>query len=131
LASGRLGRPFLMTFNSLLGNLLADVPQALGAVFVDPEGEAVDWAARAGDPYGLKIEGAYHSIFMRHLHSVSASSGCGSIASVVLAGSRLVTLTQALPDGYHVVLVVDREASQAQALNCLRSSARAFAEQLA
>jgi hypothetical protein len=120
-----------MTFASLLDSLLADVPHALGAIFVDPEGEAVDWVARAGDPYGLKIEGAYHSIFMRHLHSVSASSGCGGIANVVVAGSRLVTLTQALPDGYHVVLVVDREASHAQALNCLRRSARAIAEQLA
>lgn len=131
MAGGRLGCGFLMAFRSLLGKLLADVPQALGAIFVDPEGEAVDWVARAGDPYGLKIEGAYHSIFMRHLHSVAATSGSGGIASVVVAGSRLVTLTQALPDGYHVVLVVDREASQAQALNCLRSSARAFAEQLA
>jgi hypothetical protein len=120
-----------MAFKSLLGALLAEVPQALGAIFVDPEGEAVDWVARAGDAFGLKIEGAYHSIFMRQLHSVAAATGSGGIASVVLAGSRLVTLTQTLPDGYHVVLVVDRDASQAQALNCLRRSARAFAEQLA
>ena len=120
-----------MVFSYLLTNLLVDVPQAVGAIFVDPEGEAVEWVTRHGDPFGLKVEGAYHSIFMRQLESVIASAEAGSISNVVFKGSRLTTLTQALPDGYYVVLVVDRSASRARALDRLRRAAQVFAEQLA
>ena len=54
-----------MPFNYILTNLLVDVPQAVGAILVDPEGEAVEWVTRHNDPFDLKVEGAYHSIFMR------------------------------------------------------------------
>ena len=119
-----------MPFNYLLTNLLVDVPQAVGAIFVDPEGEAVEWVARRGDPFDLKVEGAYHSIFMRQLENVATSVKVGAIDSFVLEGSRLVTLTQALPDGYYVVLVVDRSGSQAQALHRLRRAAQVIAKEI-
>ena len=119
-----------MVFSYLLTNLLVDVPQAVGAIFVDPEGEAVEWVTRHGDPFGLKVEGAYHSIFMRQLERLTKSVDVGPIESIVLEGRRLVTLTQALPDGYYVVLVVDRKGSPAQALHRLRRAARVFAEEL-
>lgn len=119
-----------MPFNYLLTNLLVDVPHAVGAIFVDPEGEAVDLVTRHGDPFELKVEGAYHSIFMRQIKRLTAATNAGSIESYVLEGSRLITLTQALPDGYYVVLVVDRHGSRSQALHRLRSAARVFAEEI-
>ena len=54
-----------MPFNYLLTNLLVDVPSAVGAIFLDQEGEAIEWVTRHGDPYDLKVEGAYHTIFRR------------------------------------------------------------------
>jgi predicted regulator of Ras-like GTPase activity (Roadblock/LC7/MglB family) len=119
-----------MPFNYLLTNLLVDVPQAVGAIFVDPEGEAVEWVARHGDPFDLKVEGAYHSIFMRQLENVATSVKVGAIDSFVLEGSRMVTLTQALPDGYYVMLVVDRNGSRAQALHRLRRAAQIIAQEI-
>ncbi len=119
-----------MPFNYLLTNLLVDVPQAVGAIFVDPQGEAVDLVTRHNDPFDLKVEGAYHSIFLRQLKQLTAAVDAGSIESYVLEGSRLITLTQALPDGYYVVLVVDRDGSRAQALHRLRRAARVFAEEI-
>jgi predicted regulator of Ras-like GTPase activity (Roadblock/LC7/MglB family) len=119
-----------MPFNYLLTNLLVDVPQAVGAIFVDPEGEAVDWVTRHNDPFDLKVEGAYHSIFMRQLDQLTASVNAGPIESFVLEGSRLVTLTQALPDGYYVVLLVDRSGSPAHALHRLRRAAEIIADEI-
>lgn len=119
-----------MPFNYLLTNLLVDVPQAVGAIFVDPEGEAVDWVTRHNDPFDLKVEGAYHSIFMRQLEQLTTSVKAGPIDSFVIEGSRLVTLTQALPDGYYVVLVVDRSGSRAHALHRLRRAAEVFAKEI-
>ena len=119
-----------MPFNYLLTNLLVDVPQAVGAIFVDGEGEAVEWVTRHSDPFHLKVEGAYHSIFMRQLENLATRMEVGAIDSFVLEGSRLITLTQALPDGYHVVLVVDRSGSKAMALHRLRCAARVFAQEI-
>ena len=50
--------------------------------------------------------------------------------SFVIEGSRLVTLTQALPDGYYVVLVVDRNGSRAHALHRLRRAAEVIANEI-
>ena len=119
-----------MPFNYLLTNLLVDVPHSIGAIFVDPEGEAVDWVTRHGDPFDLKVEGAYHSILLRRLDDLAASANAGPINGFVVESTRLVTLTQALPDGYYVVLVVDRTASRAQALESLRRAALVFAEEI-
>ena len=120
-----------MPFNYLLTNLLVDVPQAVGAIFVDPEGEAVEWVTRHNDPFDLKVEGAYHGIFKRQLDNLTATTEAGTVDSYVLEGTRLVTLTQALPDGYYVVLVVDRSGSRAQALHRLRCAAGVLAKELA
>jgi predicted regulator of Ras-like GTPase activity (Roadblock/LC7/MglB family) len=119
-----------MPFNYLLTNLLVDVPQAVGAILVDPEGEAVEWVTRHGDPFDLKVEGAYHSIFMRRFEEISVSARTGPIEGLILEGSELITLTQALPDGYYVVLVVDRSGSQAQARHRLRRAARVIANEI-
>jgi predicted regulator of Ras-like GTPase activity (Roadblock/LC7/MglB family) len=119
-----------MPFNYLLTNLLVDVPQAVGAIFVDPEGEAVEWVTRHNDPFDLKVEGAYHSIFMRKLEQLTTSVNAGPIDSFVIEGGRLVTLTQALPGGYYVVLVVNRSGSRAHALHRLRRAAEVFAKEI-
>ena len=119
-----------MPFSYLLTNLLVDVPQAVGAIFVDPQGEAVEWVTRHDNPFDLKVEGAYHSIFMRQLEQLTTSVDAGPIDSFVIEGSRLVTLTQALPDGYYVVLVVDRIGSRAHALHQLRRAAEVIANEI-
>jgi len=119
-----------MPFSYLLTNLLVDVPRSVGAIFVDPEGEAVEWVTSHGDPFDLKVEGAYHSIFMRQLEKITSNAHVGSIHSFVLESSELVTLTQALPDGYYVVLVVDRNCSRAQALHRLRRAAEVIAKEI-
>jgi hypothetical protein len=102
----------------------------VGAIFVDPEGEAVEWVSRHDDPFDLKVEGAYHSIFMRQLERMASATDAGEVSSFVLEGSRLVTLTQALPRGYYVVLVVDRGGSRAHALHRLRRAANVIAEEI-
>ena len=119
-----------MPFNYLLTNLLVDIPHALGAIFVDPEGEAVEWVTRHGDPFDLKVEGAYHGIFKRQLENLGSTRELGKIGAYILEGSRLVTLTQTLPDGYYVVLIVDRSGSRAEALHRLRRAAEVIAKEL-
>jgi len=120
-----------MPFQYLLTNLLVEVPEAVGAIFLDPEGEAVEWVSKhQRDPYELKVEGAYHSIFKRQLEEVTESSTSGSLRSYIFSGRNLVTLTQLLPDGYYVLLVVRRTSLPSLARHHLRRVARAIAQEL-
>ena len=119
-----------MPFNYLLTNLLVDVPKSVGAIFLDPEGESVEWVTRHDDPYDLKVEGAYHSIFKRQLDELSTATEVGRVDTYILEGQRLAALTHTLPDGYYIVLVVERGGSRAQAMYHLRRIAKVLAREL-
>ena len=117
-----------MPFHYLLTNLLVDVPAAIGAIFLDSEGEAVEWVTRHGDPYQLKVEGAYHSIFKRQLEEIGDE--LGGVVAYSVEGEELITLTHALPNGYYVVLVLDRSGSRAHAMFHLRRTAEVLAREV-
>ncbi len=99
-----------MPFHYLLTNLMVDIPGARGAIFVDPEGEAVEHVTRDGGLYELKLEGAYHGIFLRRAAQLTSAIGAGELERLVLAGSGLQIVTTALRDGYYLVLVLDAGA---------------------
>ena len=120
-----------MPFNYVLTNLLADVPGAVGAIFLDADGEAIEWVSRReAEPYYLKVEGACHSVIKRQIAEATAAAGGGGLESYVLAGERLATLTQVLPDGYYVVLVAHRTSPLAVAGFHLRRAARIIADEI-
>ena len=119
-----------MPFNYLLTNLLVDVPAAVGAIFLDDEGETIECVTRHRDPYEMKVEGAYHSIFMRRLQALTRAGGAGELRSYRMVGRRLTSLTEALPDGYYIVLVMDRTGSESVARHHLRRAARIIVREL-
>lgn len=119
-----------MPFNILLTNLMVDVPEAVGAIFLDDEGETVDFVTRHGEPFDLKVEGAVQGLFTRQLDSTSTSTGIGSLEYFVIEGTQLATLTHVLPDGYYVVLVVRKPVARARAQHHLRETAKMIAHEL-
>ncbi|MCU0303602.1 MAG: hypothetical protein MUC56_06055 [Thermoanaerobaculales bacterium] len=119
-----------MPFNYLLTNLMVDVPEAIGVIFLDDEGETVDFVTRHGEPFDLKVEGAYHGIFTRRLGSAFGTSGMGSLESFIVEGTELATLTHLLPAGYYVVLVARKPLAQARARHHLRQTATALAREI-
>ncbi len=120
-----------MPFNYILTNLLVDVPQAVGAIFLDHEGETIECVTREGDPYGLKVEGAYHSIFKRRIGQALDEISVGPVESYIIASDALTSLTQVLQDGYYVVLVIRRDGLTARANYHLRRAAQIIARELA
>ncbi len=120
-----------MPFNYLLTNLLVDVPEAVGAIFLDDEGEAVEWVTRHNDPFDLKVEGAYHSIFVRRLTTISAESQFGKLKQYIIKGEALTALTHPLPDGYYLLLVMDQPGHLGKATFHLENTAEVLAKELA
>ena len=119
-----------MPFNYLLTNLLVDVPEAVGAIFLDDEGETVEFVTRHGEPFDLKVEGAYQGIFTRQLGSTTASAGIGELEFFMVEGEGMATLTHVLPAGYYVVLVARRPIARARAQHHLRQAAKLLALEL-
>jgi len=119
-----------MPFNYLLTNLLVDVPSAVGAIFLDDEGETIECVTRHREPYEMKVEGAYHSIFKRRLEKAVRASGAGTLRSYHMVGRRLTALTETLPDGYYIVLVMDRSGNESVARHHLRHAASIIVREL-
>lgn len=119
-----------MPFTYLLTNLLVDVPEAIGAIFLDEEGETVEFVTGHGQPFDLKVEGAYQGIFTRLLGAAAATTGIGKLELFVAEGAELVTLTHLLPAGYYVVLVARKPVARARARHHLRRAARLLAREI-
>ena len=119
-----------MPFNYLLTNLLVDIPEAVGAIFLDDEGEAVECVTRHNDPFDLKVEGAYHSIFVRRISTITRENDSGSLRHYIIKGAALTSLTHTLPDGYYLVLILDRPALLGQAVLYLEHAAGILAREL-
>ena len=119
-----------MPFNYLLTNLLVDVPEAIGVIFLDYDGETVDFVTRHGEPFDLKVEGAYQGIFTRQVNSTVHSAGIGALECFVIEGDDLATLTHILPAGYYVVLVARRPVARARAQHHLSQTAKMLAREI-
>lgn len=94
-----------MAFEFILANLIADVDDAVGALFLDPSGETVDLACADRSPYELKVIGAYLGIYLRHLDKVMRLNHLGEPRMVHIEKRQVHIHAEPLPDGYYLVLV--------------------------
>jgi predicted regulator of Ras-like GTPase activity (Roadblock/LC7/MglB family) len=118
-------------FQYLLTNLVVDVPGAQGAIFVDPEGEAVDFVARRTTPYELKLEGAYHGIFLRRAGQLARLVGGGDLTHVTIMGRKMQAMGLVLAGGYYLVLMMEPGAPPAVAVAAMRRTADALNQEIA
>jgi hypothetical protein len=104
------------------------VPGAFGAVLVDRDGEAVDYAGRA-DPYDLKLAGAHWQIVLRELRALAEAHprAVGTPRSIVVRGGRRSFIAHALPDDYALILLLSRRAGFSAATCAFAVCERALA----
>jgi len=111
-------------FQAILREALQSAPGAIGAVFLDREGEAVDlWAERVLDigPEGLRALGAYEGIFLSEIKRVCGRLGLGTPVQLTLEFEHAKVLGCDLKEGYYLVLVIDRGANEGIASRRLRA----------
>lgn len=120
-----------MSIQDLLEDLVAKTDGALGAVFVDPEGEAIELYVRTATPYEMRLEAAYHGVFLRRAARLASLGGAGSLRRLTIAGRNLRVLSRPLKGNYYLVLVLEHNASIAVAANRLRQASVAFDHEIA
>lgn len=128
-----------MELSAVVERLCAEVPEAIGAIVCDYEGEAVVWAFGRGElPSGaernarsripqslelqmslteflLRITGAEPCGLLRIFGEKSTARGLGTIRSLDLRFESIDLLVRPLPEDYYVMLAVRRPAIRAAA----------------
>jgi predicted regulator of Ras-like GTPase activity (Roadblock/LC7/MglB family) len=100
-------------FRDILLDLLQSTPGAIGAVFLDSEGESVEVVSARPfdtDDHELRVIGAYAGIFLSHLRRIAGATDSGEARrfKIDFAASRIFCC--ALQDGYYLAAVVDAAA---------------------
>jgi predicted regulator of Ras-like GTPase activity (Roadblock/LC7/MglB family) len=117
-----------VSFRDILANLLQSTRGAIGAAFLDSEGESVEVASARPfdtDDHELRVIGAYAGIFVSHLRRIAEATGSGASQrfKINFAASTIVCCD--LRDGYYLVAVVDAGAVEGvvwQALDRCRAA---------
>ncbi|MCS7183632.1 MAG: hypothetical protein NZ869_11055 [Thermoanaerobaculum sp.] len=119
-----------MPFHYLLTNLMVDVPGAHGAIFLDPEGEFVEYVTRRSTPYELKVEGAYHGLLLRKADKLLRGINGGEVTEVAVVGSALKVLSHRLKGGYYLVLLMEPNAPLGLARRTVAVTAQALNQEI-
>ncbi len=91
-----------MSFETILSSLL-DSPGALGAAFLDPQGEVI---ARAGDEAATEVLGAYQSVWLAELGRAADRAGLGTISELALEFEGRKVLTAPVKAGFFLLVVL-------------------------
>jgi predicted regulator of Ras-like GTPase activity (Roadblock/LC7/MglB family) len=100
-------------FRDILADLLQDTRGAIGAAFLDSEGESVEVASARPfdtDDHELRVIGAYAGIFLSHLRRVAEATESGSSRRFKIDFAASTIFCCDLGDGYYLVVVVDAAA---------------------
>src|ERR1043166_1694465 len=103
--------------------MLQSTPGAIGAAFLDREGEAVELFAESVfeiGTEGLRAIGAYEGIFLSDLGRVADRLGAGRIDRLTIEIEHAKVLGCVLKDGYYLILVVRAGANEGIAAQRLR-----------
>jgi predicted regulator of Ras-like GTPase activity (Roadblock/LC7/MglB family) len=99
-----------LNFQNILHDLVSSIPGAIGALFLDWEGETVEMlGARPfeAEDHDLKIMGAYQGIFLTQLRQICDRISAGTPHRFKVEFAKTKVLCCDLADGYYLVLVVD------------------------
>ncbi|MBI5480780.1 MAG: hypothetical protein HY906_18115 [Deltaproteobacteria bacterium] len=127
-------------FTPILRAMLAQVPDALGAIFADWEGEAVDQfpdprraedaqtplASAAIETFDLRLFGAHWGVILNHVNAALRTFHYGDPQIVMLHHDQLDIVIQSVDARYYVLLVLRPGAPMARALRELERSVQAL-----
>jgi len=118
-----------MPFHAILQRLVEDTPQAVGAILVDWEGEAVQEWCRC-DPYEMRLIGAHKGIILSRLKGLKGSEQAGSVEDVVVTADDQRLIAGFIDDDYSLVMSVGRGCPAAQALYNFRIAVRQLKKEI-
>jgi hypothetical protein len=102
-----------VVFRDILAEVLQSTGGAIGAVFLDSEGESVEVVSARPfdtDDHALRVIGAYAGIFLSRLRRITEAAESGAVRRYKIDFAACGVFCCDLKDGYYLVLVVDAGA---------------------
>jgi predicted regulator of Ras-like GTPase activity (Roadblock/LC7/MglB family) len=112
-------------FRAILQRAVERVPGAVGAVFADWDGEAVDHFTR-GPRDDMLILAAHYGVILNHVQSALHLTHHGEAEELILLHERLDLIVCAVARDYFVVLVTGADSHLATALRETHAAASAL-----
>jgi predicted regulator of Ras-like GTPase activity (Roadblock/LC7/MglB family) len=100
-------------FREILLEMLESTGGAIGAAFLDSEGDSVEVVSARPfdtDDHALRVIGAYAGIFLSSLRRVTESTDGGTVRRYKLDFAACAIFCWSLRDGYYLVVAVDAGA---------------------
>ena len=110
-----------MPYITTLKNLVDALPDAIGAILVDWEGEAVQEYCHC-DPYDIRFIAAHKGIILTRLKELHTSGRVGAVEEVAITSTDGHLIIGCIDDDYSLVLNVGRACPQGQALHHFRDA---------
>lgn len=110
-----------MSFEIILQDLVDQVPQAVGAILVDWEGEAVMEHCHC-DPYDLRFIAAHKGIVLARLKEMQSSAQVGDVEDIVVTSSKGHIIIGCIDQDYSLVMNIERNCPVALALYHFRQA---------
>ena len=96
-----------MPFKVILKDLMDRVPQAIGAILVDWEGEAVVEQCRC-DPYDMRFIAAHNSIILSRLKGLHSRDENDAVEDMVITAGEIHLIIGCINQDYSLVMNVER-----------------------
>ncbi len=118
-------------FTPVLEQVVSRVPGAVGAIFADREGEAIDlvWQVSTLARDELRALGAHFGIVFHQVRRALHTFHYGDPQEIILQHQRLDLVVRAVGAGYYLLLVV-RNGHLAIALREAKTAAHALAREM-
>jgi predicted regulator of Ras-like GTPase activity (Roadblock/LC7/MglB family) len=115
----------MSSFAEILQQMVERVPGAVGAIFADWEGEAVDQFAHI-PPIEIQLVGAHWGVVWSQATERMTRHGLGAVDEMLIEGDRAIVLVRAVTRQYFVVLAVRRDTHLATARRELERGAQSI-----
>lgn len=110
-----------MSFEVILKDLVDRVPQAIGAILVDWEGEAVMEHCHC-DPYDMRFIAAHKGIILARLKEMQSAPQVGDVEDVLVTSSNGHLVIGCIDQDYSLVMHVERRCPPALVLYHFRQA---------
>jgi predicted regulator of Ras-like GTPase activity (Roadblock/LC7/MglB family) len=111
-----------MPYRNILEELVNKIPQAVGAILIDWEGEAVQEYCHC-TPYDMRFMAAHQAIILNQLRELNRSQGEDNmIRDFAITTDQVHLLIGYIDDDYSLMMSVDRNCSLHLALYHFRDT---------
>ena len=119
-----------MGFQKILRRAVEQTEGAVGAMFVDFQGETVDSASSSLSRYDLGVFGAYQGIYLDRLRQLCRNTSYGRPIRFKIGCREAIFLNYVVTDEYYIVLILTPVANEGYAWRVLERCREEILEEM-